>query len=76
MYWKSYGEACKVSKKLYRSRTNRMVAGVAGGIAEYFGLDPSLVRLGWVFFTFLGGSGILAYVIAWIIIPEAPYSRM
>jgi len=57
-------------KKLYRSRSNRMIAGVCGGVGEYFGIDPTIVRLVWVFFTFLGGSGILAYIIAWIVVPE------
>jgi phage shock protein C len=58
-----------VDKKLYRSQTDKMIAGVCGGIAEYFGIDSTLVRLGWVLFTFAGGSGILAYIIAWIIMP-------
>lgn len=49
-----------------------MLDGVCGGLAEYFGLDPSLVRLGWVVFCLLGGSGIIAYVIAMIIIPRNP----
>ncbi|MCX7694302.1 MAG: PspC domain-containing protein [Caloramator sp.] len=59
-------------KKLYRSRTERMIAGVCGGIANYFEIDPTLVRLGWVFATFLGGSGILAYIICAIVIPLEP----
>jgi len=58
-----------VDKKLHRSQTDKMIAGVCGGIAEYFGIDSTLVRLGWVLFTFAGGSGILAYIIAWIIMP-------
>lgn len=58
-----------MDKKLYRSQTDKMIAGVCGGIAEYFGIDSTLVRLGWVLFTFAGGSGILAYIIAWIIMP-------
>ena len=56
-------------KKLYRS-SNRLLAGVCGGIGEFFGIDPTLVRLGWVLFCAMGGSGILAYIIAAIIIPE------
>ncbi len=56
-------------KRLYRSRTNKMLAGVCAGIAEYFSLDPTIVRLGWVVFTCLGCSGLLAYIIAAIIIP-------
>lgn len=47
-------------KKLYRSDENKMLAGVCGGIAEYFGVDPTLIRLAWVVFSLLGGSGLLA----------------
>ncbi|HOO13081.1 MAG TPA: PspC domain-containing protein, partial [Bacillota bacterium] len=47
----------------------KKIAGVCGGVAEYFGIDSTLVRLGWILFTFAGGSGILAYIIAWIIMP-------
>lgn len=61
-----------MSKKLYKSNTNKMMEGVCGGIAEYFGVDPTIVRLAWVVFCALGGSGILAYIIAAIIIPSAP----
>ena len=59
-----------MNKRLYRSRENRMIGGVCGGIAEFFGIDPTLVRLGWVAFCALGGSGIRAYLSAAIIIPE------
>lgn len=58
------------TKKLYRSKKNRRIAGVCGGIGEYFNIDPTLIRLFWILFIFVGGSGILAYIIAWIIIPE------
>ena len=61
-----------MSKKLYKSNTNKMLEGVCGGIAEYFGVDPTIVRLAWVVFCALGGSGILAYIIAAIIIPRRP----
>lgn len=57
-------------KRLYRSKRNRMIAGVCGGIGEYFNVDPTFIRLLWVLFTFAYGSGVLAYIIAWIIIPE------
>ena len=57
-------------KKLYRSDENKMLAGVCGGIAEYFGVDPTLIRLAWVGFSLLGGSGLLAYILAAIIIPR------
>ena len=61
-----------MNNKLYKSNTNKMLEGVCGGIAEYFGIDPTIVRLAWVVFCALGGSGILAYIIAAIIIPSAP----
>ena len=57
-------------KKLSRSDENKMLAGVCGGIAEYFGVDPTLIRLAWVVFSLLGGSGLLAYILAAIIIPR------
>ena len=57
-------------KKLYRSRQQRVIGGVCGGIAEYFDIDPILVRLGFILFFFADGAGLLAYIIAWIIIPE------
>ena len=56
-------------KRLYRVEQGKMLCGVCGGIAEYFDLDPSLVRLGWIVFCALGGSGVLAYIIADIVIP-------
>jgi phage shock protein PspC (stress-responsive transcriptional regulator) len=49
-----------------------MLGGVAGGIAEYFAVDPTLIRLLWVVSFFMGGAGILAYIVAFIIIPEDP----
>jgi len=58
-------------KKLSRSKKNRMIAGVCAGIGEYVGIDPTVIRLLWVIFSFFSlGAGILAYIIAWIIIPE------
>jgi phage shock protein C len=58
-------------KRLYRSRSNVMLAGVCAGLADYFGLDPSLVRLGYVLLTvFTAFSGILVYIIAALIIPQ------
>ena len=62
-----------MEKKLYKSETNKMLAGVCGGIAEYFNIDSTLVRLGWVVFCALGGSGLLAYIIAALIMPDRPY---
>ncbi|MDD5417895.1 MAG: PspC domain-containing protein [Candidatus Nanoarchaeia archaeon] len=57
-------------RKLYRSKTNRVIAGICGGIGEYFNIDPVIIRILWVLFTLAGGSGIIAYIIAWVIIPE------
>jgi phage shock protein C len=59
-------------KRLYRSGKDKMLGGVCGGIAEYLGVDPVLIRLLWILAIFAWGSGILAYIIAWIIIPRNP----
>ena len=61
-----------MEKRLCRSRQNRMLAGVCGGIAEYLGWDPTLVRVAWIILTLLGGSGILIYLILWLVMPESP----
>ncbi len=61
---------CMVEKKLYRSEYNRMIAGVCAGIAEYLDIDPTVIRLIWVLFTFFVGSGVLVYIIACLIIPN------
>jgi phage shock protein C len=60
-----------MEKRLVKSRKEKMIAGVAGGIAEYFDIDPVLVRVAFVLLTFLHGGGILAYVILWIVMPAA-----
>src|SRR5512136_1735315 len=59
-------------KRLYRSRTHRIIGGVAGGLGEYLDIDPVLVRIVFVVAFFAGGAGLLTYIIAWIIIPEQP----
>ena len=59
----------KQAKRLYRSRTNKVIGGVCGGIGEYFNIDPVLIRLVLVLFSFMGGGGIIAYIIAWMVIP-------
>ena len=59
-------------KKLYKSNTQKMLMGVCGGIAEYFSIDPTLVRLIWAVLCLWGGTGVLVYIIAAIIIPEKP----
>lgn len=61
-----------MSSKLYRSRSNAMVGGVASGLSEFFGLDATVIRLVWLFTILLGGTGLFLYLIAWIIIPPAP----
>lgn len=57
-------------KKIHRSRDERMVAGVCGGVAEYLNVDPTIVRLGMVVLTLLGGVGLVLYLAAWILVPE------
>lgn len=61
-----------MSKRLYRSRTESMLAGVCGGLAEYFNLDPTLVRIGYIILSLASAAfpGLLVYIILWIIIPE------
>lgn len=66
----------KEIKRLYRSGKNRVFGGVCGGLGDYFDVDPIIVRLVWVIFTLISfGIGILAYLIAWIIIPRNPRHR-
>lgn len=59
-------------KKLYRSKTDRKIGGVCGGLAEYFGVDSTLIRLAAVVLIFASGAGLIAYIVAWAIIPERP----
>lgn len=59
-----------MQKKLYRLRDGRVLLGVCAGIGNYFHLDPVLIRLAWILFSLLGGSGILAYLVAAVLIPE------
>ncbi|MBO5881651.1 MAG: PspC domain-containing protein [Alistipes sp.] len=59
-----------MEKKLYRSPDNRMIGGVCGGLAEYLGVDPTVVRLIMALVTFVGGMSLLVYLIMWLIIPE------
>ena len=61
-----------MEKRLYKSGKNKVLCGVCGGIAEDFNIDPTLVRLAWVLLGFMGGSGLLAYIIASIVIPVNP----
>ena len=59
-----------MEKKLTRSEKERMLGGVCGGLAEYFGFDPTLVRLVFVLLALAGGTGILVYIVLWIIMPR------
>jgi phage shock protein C len=58
-------------KRLTRSRRNRQLAGVCGGLAEYFGVDPTLIRVAFVLVTIFAGTGLLLYIILALVIPEA-----
>jgi len=60
-------------RKLYKSRINRKIAGVCGGLGEFFGIDPALIRLGLVLLVIFGGTGVLLYVIAALILDDNPY---
>lgn len=59
-------------KRLYRNVNDKMLCGVCSGLADYFNIDPTLVRLAWVVLGLMGGSGLLAYIIASIVIPVNP----
>ena len=59
-----------MEKKLYKSNTDKKLDGVCAGIANYFNIDPTLIRLAWVIFTLAGGCGLIAYIIAAIIMPR------
>lgn len=58
------------NKRLTRSTSDRTVAGVCGGLGEYFGVDPTFIRLGFALLAVLGGPGVLLYIILWIVMPE------
>lgn len=60
------------TKRLYRSRTDRKIAGVCGGFAEYLNVDPAILRIVWAVSILLFGVGIFLYLLAWIITPENP----
>ncbi len=61
-----------MEKRLQRSRTEKMLGGVCGGLAAYFGIDPTLVRVLWVAMTLVVGIGILLYIILWLVMPLEP----
>lgn len=64
-------ETKTVYKRLFRSEDNRVLAGVCGGIGEYFNIDPSIIRLVLVLITLFGGGGVLIYLVLWLVIPSA-----
>jgi len=57
------------AKRLYRSKKNKVIGGVCGGLGEYFNIDPTIIRLIWIF---IPGPNLLAYIILWIVMPENP----
>ncbi len=59
-----------MNNRLTRSRTDRMIAGVCGGLGNHLGIDPVIIRLLWAVAIFMYGSGLFLYILAWIIIPE------
>ena len=61
-----------MTKKLYKSRTDKKLCGVCGGIAEYFAIDPTIVRLIWAVWVLCVGTGLLAYIIAALVMPDIP----
>jgi len=65
-----------MDRKLYRSRTDARLAGVCGGLGEFLGLDPTVVRLVFVLLAMLGGHGILIYLIMWLVMPPAPETAL
>ena len=62
-----------MNRRLYRSRTDTVLGGVAAGLAQYLGTDPALIRIAWAILVLVtGGGALLAYVVAWVVVPEAP----
>jgi phage shock protein C len=66
------GGAVDPTRKLYRSKSNRKLAGVCGGLAQYFNLDATLIRVLFIALAVLGGSGLVLYLAMWIIVPNEP----
>ena len=60
------------NKKLYRSKTDEKIAGVCGGLAEYFSIDSTLIRIAWALLVLCAGTGVLLYIVCALIIPEKP----
>ena len=60
------------NKRLYRDPSDKMLGGVCSGLADFFGIDPTVIRLAFVLLTLLGGHGVLIYLVLWLIVPLAP----
>ncbi len=69
---KTTGAAYDSSRRLYRSRRNQVIGGVAAGVAEYFDIDPTIVRIAWALLGMAWGTGVLVYLICWLVIPLNP----
>lgn len=70
-YTTTTSPAATANRRLTRSRTDRMVGGVCGGLGEYFDVDPVVIRLAMAVFALAGGGGLAVYLVAWLIVPEA-----
>jgi phage shock protein PspC (stress-responsive transcriptional regulator) len=68
----SVSSAIPVQKRLMRSRIDKKIGGVCAGLADYFDIDPTIVRVVWLLAIFLGGTGGLLYIVLWIVLPLAP----
>ncbi len=60
------------NKRLYRSRTDKQIAGICGGVADYLGVDPTIVRIVWLLLTLAGGPGLILYIVMAFVVPEEP----
>ena len=69
------GTAVPPAKRLMRSSRDKKIGGVCAGLAEYFDLDPTIVRVVWLLAVLFGGTGLLVYLILWIVLPQAPLTQ-
>ena len=65
-----------LKKRLYRSRTNKILTGVCGGLGDYFDIDPIWLRVGFLVTLFISGLGLLVYLIMWLIVPKEPINHI
>jgi phage shock protein C len=63
-------------RKLYRSRDDRIISGVCGGLGEFFGIDPTLIRIIFILLLIFGGSGLIIYLVMWLIVPDEPLAAV